>query len=627
MTRQRLQNSALSVVVFSHIALLVTGIVLLMPSQAFASRPVLERVIPTSAPPGATVDIIGRHVPDGAKIVLGETELPPVKQRPGRWTVQIPDGASSGDLAVRVGKEVFPGPYLRIVHGNPRPSMSKVVPAAAPPGTVVRIVGDGFAIRLEDNKVRVGDVPLIVQQSSPSELHVLVPPGTPAKSDVISASVEHGSFREGPKFEVLPPLTIEKFKEPVVAHGALVEILGTGFVGSTRELKVRAGGRTLAVKSVSPTKVVALAPRSDLLGRVTVETRFGAVESPIELAVRPSPKVSQLDPARIVPGGGVTIKGRGFGEDVRKVKVSVGGQALDVKEVTPTAIRVIVPEGVSTGPVQVSVAGLAPVSARKPLDVLTPLKFVDVEPTAAKPGETIALKAEGLPGRHTELKVELGGKRFTVKKVAPGYALLVVPKMEGHSGALTISAPDRGQVLSNKPFTVLQPPEIKAVSSYKAFFEDKLTISGNNFGDQISELTVTLAGRKMAIESATEQEIIAIVPEGAQSGPIQVAVRLQGSATTDKEIEIVGSGKFRILSLEPECAYPGCEVVFRGTGFAREGERSVRFGDEEVKIKETTPKSMTIVLPKSIGEHPFDVQVGSQTASTAPFRVVARPRF
>ncbi len=620
-------NPSISLVKLSWIALLVAGIALVFPDSALASRPVLERVVPTSAPPGATVDIIGRHIPADAQIVLGDKALPPVKQRPGRWTVQIPDGVSSGDLAVVVGKERFPGPYLRIVHGNPRPTMKKVTPDAAPPGTVIRITGDGFAVRLEDNKVRVGNIPLIVQQASPKELHVLVPPGTPAKEAHISASVEHGSFREGPKFRVLPPLTITKFESSIVAHGGLIKVQGTGFVGSPRELKVLADGRRLPVKKVSPTEVVALAPRSDLKSKITVQTRFGSVESSVPLVVRPSPKVTAVVPARIVPGGAVELKGRGFGNDVRDVKVSIGDKLLEVKEVTPQSIRVVVPDGVQSGAVKVSVEGLAPVSSRKPLDVLMPLSFIDVEPTSAKVGETIAIKANGLPSRPSALNVELGGKRFRVKKLGEGYAMVIVPKMDGYSGAIKLSAPDRGEVLSNKPFTVLQPPQIQGLSKQRAFYEDKLVIKGSNFGDQVSELRVTLAGKRMPVESLQGNEITAIVPPGAQSGKVEVSVRLQGSATSEKEIEVLGSGKFRILSLEPECAYPGCEVVFRGTGFARDDQRSVEFGDVKLRIKETTPKSMTVVLPKSLGEHPFEVQVGSQSATTAPFRVIAKPRF
>lgn len=622
-----LEKLSTRIVNSSWIVILVLAITPVFVQKAHASRPVLERVIPTAAPPGATVDIIGRHIPDGADIVLGELVLPPVKKRPGRWTVQIPDGVTSGDLAVRVGKERFSGPYLRIVHGNPRPTMKKVIPDAAPPGTVVRIQGEGFAVRLEDNKVRVGTIPLIVQQAAPTELHVLIPPGTPAKQDKISASVEHGSFRQGPSFEVLPPLTIEKIEAPVVAYGAPIKVIGTGFVGRPRDLKVSAGGRALKVKSVSSTEVVALAPRSDVKGKVTVQTRFGSVESPEPLLVRVSPRVQKLSPPRIVPGGSVNIQGNGFGDDVRNVKVRVGDRQLEVKEVSPTQIRVLVPEGVSSGPVHVAVAGLAPVTSRQSLDVLKPLSFVDVEPAAAKPGETIVLKAEGLPTRSSSLKVDLNGQRFGVKKLAPGYAFLVVPKMSGHSGALRISAPDRGEVLSNKPFTVLQPPAIRALSSYRAFFDDKITIQGENFGDQASELSVTLAGKRMPVDSVSDREIVAIIPEGAQTGEITVSVRLQGIAKSSKELEVLGSGKFRILSLEPECAYPGCEVVFRGTGFARDDARSVQFGGEKVKIKETTPKSMTVVLPKAMGEHPFEVRVGSQSASTAPFRIVAKPRF
>jgi hypothetical protein len=77
---------------------------LLMTDKPDAPPPHLDRVTPPAAMPGGEVEVHGAHLdPAGARVphaTLGDTPAPVILSRPTRATIQIPEGAISGDLIV-----------------------------------------------------------------------------------------------------------------------------------------------------------------------------------------------------------------------------------------------------------------------------------------------------------------------------------------------------------------------------------------------------------------------------------------------------------------------------------------------------------------------------------------------
>ena len=77
---------------------------LLTTDRPDAPPPHLDRVTPAAAMPGGEVEVLGAHLdPTGARVphaTLGDTPAPIILSRPTRATIQIPEGAISGDLIV-----------------------------------------------------------------------------------------------------------------------------------------------------------------------------------------------------------------------------------------------------------------------------------------------------------------------------------------------------------------------------------------------------------------------------------------------------------------------------------------------------------------------------------------------
>jgi DNA-binding beta-propeller fold protein YncE len=75
---------------------------MLTPDKPDALPPHLDHVTPIAAMPGGEIDIHGANLsPHGSKILhatIGDTPAPTLLSRPTRATIQIPEGAISGDL-------------------------------------------------------------------------------------------------------------------------------------------------------------------------------------------------------------------------------------------------------------------------------------------------------------------------------------------------------------------------------------------------------------------------------------------------------------------------------------------------------------------------------------------------
>jgi hypothetical protein len=90
----------------------------LMTDKPDAPLPHLERVVPDSAMPGGEVEVHGAHLePYGATIPrasLGDTHAPVMLSRPSRATIQIPEGAITGELVIHRSGHASNGLNVRV---------------------------------------------------------------------------------------------------------------------------------------------------------------------------------------------------------------------------------------------------------------------------------------------------------------------------------------------------------------------------------------------------------------------------------------------------------------------------------------------------------------------------------
>ena len=100
------------------------------------TRPVIERIEPTSGQPGTTVTIVGRNFTSGDQVFFAGVALPVQSVVPTRIAVVVPEGVRSGRFTVQgAGGTAESAQTFNVVQPPPPPTVSNFSPIAGQPGT------------------------------------------------------------------------------------------------------------------------------------------------------------------------------------------------------------------------------------------------------------------------------------------------------------------------------------------------------------------------------------------------------------------------------------------------------------------------------------------------------------
>ncbi|MFD8917445.1 RHS repeat-associated core domain-containing protein [Streptomyces sp. NPDC059569] len=140
------------------------------------------------------------------------------------------------------------------------------------------------------------------------------------------------------------------------AVGATVTLSGTGFSTTPGSNAVSFGGRAAEVVSASATRLKVKVPAAAVTGKVSVTTGGATAQSPESFTLAaPAPSVTKVDPTSGYAGTSVVLSGSGFAAATADNVVRFGGGVVaEIVERTDTALKVLVPAGAATGPVEVA---------------------------------------------------------------------------------------------------------------------------------------------------------------------------------------------------------------------------------------------------------------------------------
>ena len=598
--------------------------------------PVIERIEPTSGPPGTTVEIIGRRIHPHSQILLGSQALEVLRRLPNRWTVRIPADARSGNLVVQTRWGSYRGPYFRVTTARTAPVVERIVPTEGPPGTEVTIHGQHFSPRLMDNTVTLSGRPVVVRSATSTTLDVIVPTG--ASSGPFVVRVDQAGEVSTPTFTVTAGTAIASFTPRIGPPGTQVTLTGTGFSASRHHNRVFINNLRARVDRASPTELVVTLPANAATGPIVVDVRgAGRAQTDQPFTVQQLPVITSVTPAEGPPSAQVTIVGRHFGSDPRHVVVTLAGRPVVLRAVTGRRIIVEIPAGATSGKLAVTVNGLGPVEHTTDFRVLMPVSIAGFEPQSGPVGSVVTIRGQGFSAHGPSNQVTIGHARAQVLDASPTELRVRVPSTP--SGPITVSVRNSGSDRTSSPFVVTQPPFISTFAPHSGPPGTVVTIRGRNFGTSAALVTVTLDGRPMQVRTVADDRITAAVPAGATSGMITVNVRLQGGAATSAMFTVTGAppppppqppppppsdGTVRVISVAAECNRGGCHAVLRGTGFStRVRQNRVFWGTRPVRVDGATPTELRITLPVGSGANPFRVDVrGGGEAHSQPFTIV-----
>ena len=485
-------------------------------AQVRTPPPVVERLEPTSGPPGTAVQVIGRFFRSDQVVLLGDVEMPVTARLPNRITATIPSGASSGHVQIRLADGTrITGPELRVLSAPPPPIVASIDPAHAPPGAEVRIVGEHFSSRLTENSVTIGGVPVVVRTATPTELLVIVPTG--AATGSFSVTITGAGTAASPALTVDVGVEITSFEPTVASPGMRITIHGAGFATRPANDHVFVNGTSARVLTASTTELAFDVPAHATSGTLLVDvTGAGRAYSEAPLTVQAAPTIASIEPVSGVIGASVHVRGTNFGIDVRHVALSIHGVALTVRTVTDTEIVAEIAPGSSSDHLSLVLHGLPAVASHETFDVLVPVAIASFSPEQGGPGAEVTIVGTGFSTTTANDHVTLTGLPCHVLSATATTLRVRIPNAS--SGPLMIEVTHAGSARTSRPFVITTPPTIASFEPASGTIGTIIHVHGTNFGESTTLVEVTFGGRAGSIQSMTPTQIDVLVPQGATSG-------------------------------------------------------------------------------------------------------------
>ena len=249
------------------------------------------------------------------------------------------------------------------------PLINSVLPSRGRAGATLTIDGERFDGRSADRntvsfaKASGGQTQAQVTAATPAMLTVVVPQD--AATGRVTVQTEGGTTTSLADFEFIRRPVIADFNPRSGTIGSIVSVTGSGLKSSQGDTVVTftgAGNTQVAavVATSSPTEVRAIVPPGAVMGPITVVTEGGSATTTVNFQVlSATPSITSFTPVSGEVGSSVTLSGVNLKAETGPTAVTFAGsgsnriQAL-LTFISPTEVRVVVPNGAVTGVIQLT---------------------------------------------------------------------------------------------------------------------------------------------------------------------------------------------------------------------------------------------------------------------------------
>ncbi|MCW9708614.1 beta strand repeat-containing protein, partial [Fodinibius salsisoli] len=542
--------------------------------------------------------------------------------------ITVPSGVDIGLATVEltVDGETVNGPDFNVTEGDnggDAPSIDSIDPTEGPTGTEVTITGSNFGATADENTVKFGDTEATINSASATEVVAVVPDGlSPGAVDVTLTT--NGQTATAPdQFTVTddgggdnnPSIgNIDPTEGPT---GTEVTITGSNFGPNPEDNTVTFNGAEATVSSASDTELVVIVPEDATTGPVEVTVDGNTATGP-DFTVTDdgggdnNPSIDGINPTEGPTGTEVTINGSNFGPNPEDNIVTFNGAEATVSSASDTELVVIVPEDATTGPVEVTVDGN---TATGPDFTVTDDGGGDnnpsidgINPTEGPTGTAVTITGSNFSATADNNTVQFGDATAEITAASETELTAVVPDELSPGDVVPVSVTVNSQSATGPDFTVTEgdnnnPPSIDGITPTEGPIGTEVTITGSNFSPTASENTVTFDGTEATVNSASETELVAVVPDGATTGP--VAVTVDGQTATGPDFTVTdggGGGEAPAIdAIDPTEGPTGTAVTITGTNFsATAGDNTVEFGSATATVTSASTTELVAEVPSEL---------------------------
>jgi hypothetical protein len=217
-----------------------------------------------------------------------------------------------------------------------------------------------------------------------------------------------------------------------------------------------------------------------------------------------------------------------------------------------------------------------------------------VAPTAAEPGQTVALTGRRFHSRAEENVVWFGDRSVPAASVSGGTLLVTVPPLY-RSGAVALvvqTGAGRSRAVS---LVALLPLQAASLDPAGALPGDEVTLAGSGFADGVTVAVGSAAARVLSAGAgAVRFEMPSVA--GAPGSRHDVVASLGARRT--KPLPLYLGRVPLVVSFEPARGVAGDLVRIRGAGFAATADENVvTFDGVPALVVASSPTEMAVVLP------------------------------
>ncbi|MGV6946318.1 IPT/TIG domain-containing protein [Sphingobacterium kyonggiense] len=378
--------------------------------------PIFSEFYPNSGGPGTLITIEGENLEanlDAYKISIAENEAEVISVTKNKLVFMAPSKSISGEIVVKhesSAKNIGKFTYQDL-------TIKGISPANGSSGTVIKIMGSGFAGELDPAKVTINEKELSVVSASDTVLYAEVPKGTGTGAVEVHVN---GKESKGQSFRYQEILGVKPLKG---GKGTRVTISGMGFELDKQHTVVDFNGKLAEVIEVSETQMVVIAPAEVKSGQITVA--YGKLKLPGPIfTVMPLPIIEKVVPLSAPENAEVTLTGNFYSTIAEENKVYFNGKIAEVIKVSERELQVRIPEGASNGDISLAVNDQ---KVNWPDFLVQNLGLLKISPDNGVSGEEITISGIGFSKELAQNKVFFNGILTPIKSATNSEIKLNLP--------------------------------------------------------------------------------------------------------------------------------------------------------------------------------------------------------
>ena len=336
-----------------------------------------------------------------------------------------------------------------------------------------------------------------------------------------------------------------------------------------------------------------------------------------------SPSIATINPASGNAGGTTTIYGSHFGTSQGTGTVTFNGLNAAATSWSDTQIVASVPAGAVTGPVVVTVNGVA---SNGPIYTVTFTPTItSISPSPGPAGTTVTLTGTNFGSPFDSTRVVFNSSIYPPPPITPlswtETSISVVLPSTALTGNVFVTT--SGSQSAGYSYTVLPTPIVSSLTPSSGVAGMQVNIYGNHFGATQGTNTLSFNGVPPAsISTWSDTYILATLPSNATTGPVTVVA---SSIPSNSSVVFTVTNP-AIGSVSPPAAAVGATVTLNGSGLSTQGlPTQISFNGTVVSVTQTSSSSIIVPVPSGATSGPLTVTVGSVTSNSVQFTVEQPP--